>query len=165
MGKAEDQTLEVYVIRGRINSLEENVGIADGEVAKAEAIVKEAEQALQNFVDEKELAEAGAQEAEQIVAQKVEAVKAAQNALAKAKEYLADRESHAANYTIEEKKVLDIACSESIDGREKAQVARNAIVNKLEDTKKQLGIKLEALRDEGIILSFEAPRAPKTHYL
>jgi len=164
MGKAEDQTLEVYVIRGRINSLEGNVGAADGEVARAEAIVREAEHNLQNFVDEKELAEDCVKVAEDVVALGVESVKAAQTALARARGDLASKEKDVADYTIEEKKALDIACSESIDGREKAQIARNAVVNKLEDTKKQLEIKLEALRDVGIILSFEAPRAPKTHY-
>ena len=163
MGKAEEQVLEVFVIKGRITALEGDTAAVQSKVLKAEAEMQKTSEARQTFLDDRGFAKDAVTNASDAVMHREDDVRFAQTALEDAKANVEAKEEDAAKFSSEILSNFDNDFAKSSGALDRAIATREALSEKIEAMKQELAEKQEALLEEGINLGFETPRLPKTH--
>ena len=163
MGKAENQVLEIFVIKGRITSLEGETQVVQREVLEAEGAVSDARADRAKFLGDKENAEEIVRKAKQAVVGNEEAVRNLQLAVREARAKVAEAEKKVAEFSSEIQSSLDSILVNSSEALGIAMANRDDLSEKIQAMKQQLAEKQATLKEEGVDLSFDVPRPPKTH--
>lgn len=163
MGKAEEKVLEIIVLNGRIKAKEGEVSALANEILKAQAGVDEAKGVQNTFQEEK----AGAIQASQLattdVMHKEQAVKNAQSAYEASKAEADNKRAVVASFTRAKQAEVDEAVGNARNILDKVIAVRDNLNDEIAKMKEELSLKQETLKEDGVVLDFTAPRAPKTH--